>query len=638
MREIEKIWLDSETFSHKELKKVGVYNYTDDCEPILITYAYDDEPVQVWQVGEPLPKDLVDYIEQGVSVYAHNAMFDYLALTPMLPIKLEQLRDTMAIATANHLPASLDQQGKVMDSDSKKLATGTRLINHFCKPNKQGRRHTAEDSPEKWAEFVEYALEDVEAMRANTQQCRELSDREQQMWLLTQKINMRGVPVNLDSAKHFLNLAGEVKKELNKRLQELTGVGSASQVAKLKAWLNEQGAEVDSLNKQAMAELVPKYADNPLISEVLEIRKQASMTSTAKFEVFLNTAHNGRIKGGYMYHGANTGRFASRGGLNLQNIPRGSEKDAVQAYEVIRDCSPEDYLCFFDAKIEPLSSVIRPTIEAPEGKTFVDYDYSSIENRVAAWIGNQPELLDLFANGLDEYKDFATQIYHVEYEDVTKDMRQMAKSAILGSIFGAGGRGLQGYCEGFGLEISLEEAQNLVNIYRGTHRGIVKAWYAFGQMAMKAIRRQGKVFRTNHCALKYDGDFLRLQLPSKRIISWYAPKIEMVKAPWGDEIQAITIMKKAKQGNMFVRQQLIGSSIFQSVVQATARDILMDAMYRLDQVGYDIVMTTHDEVVAEVDEGWDNTEEFERIMTTNPELCPEIPLEVEGWIGKNYRK
>jgi len=97
-------------------------------------------------------------------------------------------------------------------------------------------------------------------------------------------------------------------------------------------------------------------------------------------------------------------------------------------------------------------------------------------------------------------------------------------------------------------------------------------------------------------------------------------------------------MKKAKQGNMFVRQQLIGSSIYQSVVQATARDILIDAMYRLDQVGYDIVMTTHDEVVAEVDEGWDNTEEFERIMTTNPEWCPEIPLEVEGWIGKNYRK
>lgn len=653
MKEISKLWLDSETFSPVDIT-TGVANYTDACHPILITYAFDDDHVQVWEESQPLPSDLLAYIEQGLPVYAHNALFDYLALKHDLQLSLEQMRDTMAVASSNHLPASLDKWGEILDINTKKQTNGKALIRFFCVPTKKGKakyeesngvyklgspstRNMPADHPEKWQDFISYAIDDVKAMRQATKKCRELSDYEQDVWLMTQRMNLKGVPINLKNAEHFKNLAHKIKAALNKELFELTGVASASQVAQLKKWLAAQGFEVTGLAKDVIRELLAQDLP-PVIRRVIEIRQQASMTSPKKFDVFLETAHHGRIKGAYMYHGANTGRYASRGGLNLQNIPRGSEKNAVEAYYTIANCDLEAYEMLYGLTIEPLSSIIRPTIHAPKGYKFVDYDYSSIENRVAPWIGGEDNHLDLFRNGLDEYKDFATIINNVAYDDVTKDMRQMAKPAVLGAVFGSGAKGLQGYYAQYGIEITIERAQELVDAYRGKHQGIVKAWRSFGKAILAAVKAPRKRIEVNRCVIASDGRFLRLRLPSGRVISWYAPKIEMIKAPWGDMIQAVTIMQKAKTAPTFVRQQLIGSSVFQSVVQATARDILVHAMFNLEAAGYDTVMTTHDEVVLEVNEDWDNCPEIERLMTDNPPWCIEIPLAVEGFVDYNFQK
>lgn len=636
MKDVSRIWLDSETFSPVDIS-TGVVNYTDACHPILITYAFDDEPVLEWEEGQPFPPLLLAYIKQGLPVYAHNALFDYLALKHDLKLNLDQMRDTMAIASSNHLPASLDKWGELLDISTKKQANGKALIRFFCIPKKDGTRNMPADHPEKWQDFISYAIDDVEAMRQATKKCRELSDYEQDVWLMTQRMNLKGVPVNLKNAEHFKNLAHNIKDALNTELFELTGVASASQVAQLKKWLAAQGFVVTGLAKDVIRDLLEKDLP-PVIRRVIEIRQQASMTSPKKFDVFLETAHHGRIKGAYMYHGANTGRYASRGGLNLQNIPRGSEKDAVSAYYTIAECDLEAYDMLYGLTIDPLSSIIRPTIQAPEGKKFVDYDYSSIENRVAPWIGGEDSHLDLFRNGLDEYKDFATIINKVKYDDVTKDMRQMAKPAVLGAVFGSGAKGLQGYYAQYGIEITIERAQELVTAYRDKHQGIVSAWRSFGKAILAAVKAPRKRIEVNRCVIASDGRFLRLRLPSSRVISWYAPKVEMIKAPWGDMIQAVTIMQKAKTAPTFVRQQLIGSSVFQSVVQATARDILVHAMFNLENAGYDLILTVHDELMAEVPEDWDNCEEFERLMTSNPPWCREIPLAVEGFIAHNFQK
>jgi DNA polymerase len=188
------------------------------------------------------------------------------------------------------------------------------------------------------------------------------------------------------------------------------------------------------------------------------------------------------------------------------------------------------------------------------------------------------------------------------------------------------------------MDISLEEAERLVGIYRKKHEGIGRAWKSFGKKAMLAVRNKGRVFDTNRCKLVCDGRFLRLKLPSGRVISWYAPKVEPVKAPWGDMIDSITYIGKPKQGTKWVRQQLIGSSIFQSVVQATARDLLVNAIIELEKFGAMPILTIHDQVICEVDEDWDDVGEFKRIMTTPPEWGKDIPLAVEGGVLYNYIK
>lgn len=633
----QKLWLDSETYSEYPIN--NLIQYTNNCIPIIITYAFDDEPVQVWEEGQPLPQDLIEVIEAGTPMYSHNVLFDFLALRRFLPLKLEQMHDTMAVASSNNLPASLDKFCEALGTAQQKEKSGKALIRKFCIPNKKGDRIMPTDAPEQWAEFIHYAVMDVESMREATKRCRPLSDYEQEVWQFTQRMNLIGAPVDVEAATHFKELAHKVKDALNQELYELTGIDSASKVAQLKDWLNNNGCELEGLAKDNISEAL-RNDPEPKIKRVLEIRQQASMTSPKKFDVFIQNAFDGRLYAMFMYHGASTGRYASRGGVNLQNVPRGSQKDPIGAFHHIEGLSFEDYQFFYGNTIDPLSSLIRPTIRAPKGKKFVDLDYKSIENRVAPWIGGEMKHLELFRNNLDEYVDLAVDIYHVKYEDVTKQQRSISKSACLGNMYGAGAKGLQGYFEGYGMQLELEEAQRLVNLYRGKHQGIKKAWYAFGRTAIQAIQNKGTVFTTNRCKLVCKEGFLRLMLPSGRVISWFAPTVEERKAPWGDMVDAVIYLGKPKQGTKWVRQQLIGSSIFQSVVQATARDLLVDAMLRLEKRGWQPVMTIHDQVLAEVDEDFTEAEfeEFKTIMTTPPDWGKEIPLAVEGSMIGHYIK
>jgi len=637
---MKKIWLDCETYSTVNIKKHGMFRYARRAEPLIITYAFDDEPVKVWELGQDKPHDLIEAINQGVPVYAHNALFDYLILKDHYQLSLEQMRDTMAISAANNLPLNLDDWGKLLEIENPKIkGEGTRLINLFCSPDKKlKRRITAEDYPDKWQRFIDYAVRDVEAMREATKRCRELSESEYKTWLMTQRMNLKGVPVNLDSANIVITIGEAVKAELKDEMKELIGI-SPTQTGELLKALQNSGLDIKSVDKETLTNLNRDELTD-IQKKLIDIRLQASMTSVKKFLVFVDTADiDSRIKGGFTYHGASTGRYSSKGGLNLQNIPRGSEKDQIGAYNFITSCSPEEYQIFYGNRIDPLSSIIRPTIEAPNGKKFVVYDYSSIENRVAPFIAGEEDHLELFRQGIDEYKDFASEVFSVPYDKVTKDQRQFAKPAVLGSVFGAGAKGVRKYFEGYGFEISETRAKQIVNIYRNKHERIQEAWYEFEKVVRRATSRRKKAFTAPKTRVFADKEFLRLELPSKRVLSWFQPRGSKVTTPWGEEKDGVSVnMKNSYKNGKYEHQVLIGSSVFQSVVQATARDILVEAMKNLEKMGYDVIMTVHDEVVIEVPDDWDNTAEIEQIMTTAPEWAKEIPLEVEGYISKNYKK
>jgi DNA polymerase len=294
-------------------------------------------------------------------------------------------------------------------------------------------------------------------------------------------------------------------------------------------------------------------------------------------------------------------------------------------------------------KMDELSSLVRSAIKAPHGKTFVDVDFSSIENRVGVYLAGQKDKVELFRKGLDEYKVFAAEsLYKISYDEVTKEQRQISKSAVLGAMFGQGAKGLVKYAEGMGVKMSEGQAKSAVDGYRSSYAKVKNLWALCETAAIDAVQTPGVGYAAgSKIKMKCAKDALWMQLPSGRLICWQRPQLELLTTPWGSEKLGVTIHSQNTYTRQWSRNALIGSSIFQSAVQGTARDFLAHAMLCLEFNNYEIINSIHDEVLLLVDE--DKAEEalendVMAIMTTPPSWAPDFPLAAEGWVSKRYRK
>lgn len=626
--------LDFETRSAVDLKDKGLDTYARDIstEVICMAYSIDGGEVKLYTPQFALPQFLFN---PDTKFQAWNAAFEYNILKHVLqvPVKIEQFIDTMAIAAANNLPQSLDDCSQFLDSEYQKDPVGKRLIQKLSKPKKDG---TFNEDPELLDQMYEYCKQDVRTEMAIAKQLRALSANEQAVWVLTQKINESGVPVDPQELQNALFTCETNKTAINREISSLTGGYTANQPAKLIEWLGGRGIVVEDLTAETVTKLLQRSNITDEVRRVLELRQQGSMTSVAKYEKMLEVQVGGRIRNTLVYHGASTGRFASRGGLNLQNIARPSLSD-----DQIEEAIGRVLVRGEGGTMEELSSLVRSAIKAPDGHTFVDVDFSSIENRVASWIAGQNDKVELFRQGLDEYKTFAsTALYNVPYDEVTKDMRQISKSAVLGCMFGQGAKGLVEYADGMGVKLSLGESEKAVKAYRNAYAKVKNAWYDFEAQAIMAIKNPGEAFKSGKVAFKVAKGALWMQLPSGRLICWQAPDVEDQLTPWGARKLGVVVRNQNTFTRKWGRNKLIGSSIFQSAVQGTARDMLTEAMLRLDEMGYNVINSIHDEILLIVPEQ-DGAPALERVvetMTKPPQWASEFPLAAEGWVGQRYRK
>jgi DNA polymerase len=626
--------LDFETRSKVDLKDKGLDTYAKDpsTEVICMAYSIDGGEVKLWTPQFALPQFLFN---SDAKFQAWNAAFEYNIMKHVLHLNTtwDQMIDSMAIAAANNIPQALDDAAQFVDGEHLKDPIGKRLIQKLSKPKKDG---TFNEDPELLDQMYEYCKQDVRTEMEVVKNLRPLSASEQAVWVLTQRINEAGVPVDPQELKNAIFACEQNKEAIYKEITELTGGYTANQPAKLIEWMGKRGVVVEDLTAETVTKLLQRSNITDEVRRALELRQQGSMTSVAKFEKMLEVQVAGRIRNTLVYHGASTGRFASRGGLNLQNIARPSlGDDAIEeAYERILVRGE-------GGTMEELSSIVRSAIKAPDGQTFVDVDFSSIENRVASWIAGQNDKVELFRQGLDEYKSFASSaLYNVPYEEVTKDMRQISKSAVLGCMFGQGAKGLVEYADGMGVKMTMGESERAVKAYRNAYAKVKSAWYDFEGAAIAAIQNEGHPYKIGKIAFKCAKNALWMQLPSGRLICWQRPKVEKQLTPWGQLKDGILVWSQ----NTFTRKwgynKLIGSSIFQSSVQATARDMLTESMLALDNEGYTVVNSIHDEILLLAPEdGADAAlERVVEIMTKPPKWAPEFPLAAEGWVGKRYRK
>jgi len=640
--------IDFETRSRANLPDVGLDIYANDPSTEVLCIAFGHGP-QLVSVCEPTSyssqlKFLIGHVSAGGKIAAWNAMFEYAIWNCVCvpkygwpELKLEQIIDTMAIAAANNVPQSLDDAGNFMDSEHKKDAVGKRLIMKLSKPNLKGEFN---NDPELMRELFDYCAQDVRTEMAIGSVLRPLSDVEQEVWTLTQRINLRGVPVDPKELQNAVKAVDDAQVSIDNECVALTGF-KPSERAKLLGWINEMLARcrepilADLTAETVSAMLVNTNLPFP-IRRALELRQEGSQTSVAKYAKMLEIQRDGKIRNTLVYHGASTGRWASRGGLNLQNIARPSLED-MEIEAAIPRVFNEGI-----GTMQELSSLVRSSIVAPTGKTFVDVDFSSIENRVGVYLAGQKDKVELFRKGLDEYKVFASEsLYRVPYEEVTKDQRQVSKSAVLGAMFGQGAKGLVKYAEGMGVKLSEGQAKNAVDNYRASYSRVKELWAQCETAAILATQNPGNPFRAgDRLVLKVAKNALWMQLPSGRLICWQRPQLELLTTPWGSQKTGVTVHSQNTYTRQWSRNALIGSSIFQSAVQGTARDCLAVATLNLEKAGYDVLNLIHDEVLLLVEEqnGESALADITKIMVTPPTWAPDFPLAAEGWFGKRYRK
>jgi len=630
--------LDFEVRSFIDLPDRGldVYAKDESTEVICMAYSIDGGSVKLWTPETALPQFMYakDTIFQG-----WNVAFEVNIIRHVLGIDVpwERAIDTMAIAAANNVPQSLEDAAIFLGTVEQKDPIGKRLIQKLCKPQKDG---TFNNDPVLLKQMYDYCMGDVRTEMAIGSVLRPLTDVEQEVYALTQQINDRGVPVDPQELHNAVLAVVRAQDALDNECVALTGF-KPSERAKLLDWINKclvtiGQAEMADLTAETVSAMLVNTNINEPIRAALRLRQEGSQTSVAKYAKMMEIQREGKIRNTLVYHGASTGRWASRGGLNLQNIARPTLSD-----EEIESAIPR---AFNDgmATMQELSSLVRSAIRAPEGKTFVDVDFSSIENRVGVYLAGQNDKVELFRKGLDEYKVFASEsLYHIPYEEVTKDQRQVSKSAVLGAMFGQGAKGLVKYAEGMGVKISEGQAKNAVDGYRSSYAKVKLLWALCENAAIQAVENPGNPFRAgDKLVLKVAKNALWMQLPSGRLICWQRPQLELLTTPWGQQKVGVTVHTQSTYTRQWGRNQIIGSSLFQSAVQGTARDCLAVAMINLEKAGYEVINSIHDEVLLLVEEQSAESAlvDVMSIMNTPPTWAPDFPLACEGWISKRYRK
>jgi DNA polymerase len=651
--------LDFETYSACDLKAHGLSRYAhhSTTDIWLGCYAFDDGAVQTWMQGEPCPPDVFGHISSGGEVWAHNAQFEIALCNNVAAehhgwpkLSAEQCICTMTMAYSMGIPANLEGAAIAMGLKYQKDMPGHRLMLQMSKPKGENEDGSCVwyDDLEKLQRLEAYCKLDIEAERELGKRLLKLSAKERKVWVLDQQINSRGFPVDLKSVERARDIAKAESLRLMEDIQRVTNlqVASCSAVAQITRFLEAQGVTIESLAKDKVAEKLKEELP-PIARKVLELRQEGSKTSTKKLDAIFNRVDEDfRIRNAFQYHGSHTGRWAGRG-VQLHNLPRGKfKKDSVeQVFELLKEHDAADQIeLIYGAPMKVLSDVTRSFFMAPEGKVFLWGDWNAIEARTLGWLAGEEPLLKLFRDGKDVYKYAYARTFNVDVLKVTEDQRQIGKVLVLALGYQGSVGAFQAMAKNYGVFIPDEEVERIVKLWRQAHPAIVRYWYALQEKAIQAVKNPRVVVPVGpsgrQVKFKCSGSFLFCGLPSGRLLTYPYPKVDLKEYEWkGEKLrrEQLTYMGEDSLSHKWERQSAYGGLLAENITQAVARDVLAEAMLRLDDAGYRIVAHVHDEVICETMPEVDKAA-FQEILETVPEWAPDLPLKAGIEVAKRYRK
>ena len=667
--------LDIETFSSENLSKCSVYRYAEapDFQVLLIGYSLDFGPIRSVDLasGAVMPPELLNaLLNPKVEKWAFNAAFERVCLSRFLRghgylasgfLSPAGWRCSMVWSAYLGLPMSLAGVGAVLGLDKQKLESGKSLIRFFCQPaapsllNGMQPRNPPSSDPERWKQFVEYNVRDVEAEMGIRQRLVNYPVPEE-VWKeyeLDQEINDRGIRVDMEFVKKALALDAISRRELTAELSRLTNISNPNSAAQIRDWLSAHGQEIESLSKKEVRRLLESQIPSDVntgtdgdcaqkIREVLLLRQQLAKTSVRKYQAMENSVcADGRVRGMFQFYGAaRSGRWAGRL-VQLQNLPQNHLKALDEVRQIVTSVpgtlvtsesveSFETLKLIYDSVPDVLSELIRTAFIPAEGKRFIVCDFSAIEARVIAWLAGESWRQEVFAKGGDIYCASASAMFHVPVEKhgVNGHLRQKGKIAELALGYG-GGTGALFSMGALDYGVREDELQSLVDAWRSANPNIVRLWWNVDKSVKMAIRQKTTI-PLFQLRFEYRSGMLFIRLPSGRCLSY--PKPRLCTNKYGGE--SVSYMGPGPS-RRWEEIESYGPKFVENIVQGIARDLLCSAMRNLSD--YRIVAHVHDEVIIEVDPTV-TVEEIAQKMSVVPSWAKGLLLRSDGFVSDYYRK
>lgn len=693
------LFADTETYCEVPINN-GTFAYAEKAEVMLFAYALDDAPVEVCDMTDLSPGNalhiahvhaLLARVSKNIdTIMFHNSGFDRTVIRYAMGVDLplENVHCTMTQALMHSMPGALGALCELfkLPLDTAKDKHGKSLVQLFCKPrpkNMKLRRATRETHPLEWASFIEYARLDVAAMRAIYSKMPRwnLYERELDLWRLDTTINNRGIRIDTELAEAAIRAVDRAQHTLADRTLELTG-GELTSTRKRDALLKHLLAEYGVSLPDLQASTLERRLNDPTLPwglrELLAIRLQVCTTSTTKYRKLLKAvSSDGRLRGTLQFCGASrTGRWAGRTfqpqNLPSQNLPDQEVIDyGVEA--LLADCA--DLVQTPELSVMKLTSAtIRSCLSASEGKKLCVADLSNIEGRIAAWLAKEEWKLQAFRDfdagiGEDIYKlAYANSFKLVTTTGITKHQRQIGKVQELGLGFGGGVGAFLTFAAVYDMDLDELTAQawhvipphikqealgalawarkkgglfglednvyvvcdSLKRMWREAHPNVVAYWAELEQGVRNAIAMPGTMFRMGYIKAIKQGAWLKLILPSGRVLSYANPHIERGK---------LAYMGVNQYTRQWTRVYTYSGKLFENCVQATAREVMAWNMPGIDEAGYEMLLTCHDELLTETDDNDSYTADtLADMMASPPPWALDLPLAASGFETYRYRK
>ena len=634
------LWVDFETRSACDLTVAGVYNYAQDAstDVLCMSYAFDDEEVVTWTPAQPFPERVKNH--KGL-IYAHNAAFERLIFWYVLQVnfKLEQFYCTATQARANCAPGSLEDVGRFAGASMKKDHRGAHLVRQCCMPP-----YNTELLPE----LIEYCEQDVRAMRAVSKGLRPLSAEELGDYHVNERINDRGVLVDVPLCKAAMSYALQEAEEVQRIVVEVTkGEITSVRSPKMREWVLERVGprakalmfkdDKYSIDKSVRANLLAMEDPDevpPDVAEVIQCADDLWASSVAKFSRLAQLAdeEDGRVRGAFVFAGGSATGRASSYGAQVHNFTRKCAKEP----EAVRTAMVRGHAVvprFGKRVTDVLRGMLRPSLIPAKGKQFVVADWNAVEARVTPWASNQPQaqdVLDVFRAGRDIYVREAAGIYRIPEDTIgpESDERQIGKVAILSLGFAGGVGAFAAMGRNYGITLPESDARRIVDAWRRSNAWAVAYWQDLEEAYTRAMRNKGHEFRAGRVVYMFDGQHLWYALPSGRVLCYPFARLEAEGVTY-----AKSAWKPSADAKEWPRGRLWKGLACENITQATANDLLRHALRQLD----DVVLHVHDEIVLETSDP-KAAENLKRVMCTPPAWASDLPLNAGVKVMERYGK